>query len=355
MSVDAHMKKILIVNAQLPFVYGGAEYVADRLKNKLCEFGHRADIVRIPFKWYPSERIPDHILAARLLDLTQASGEDVDLVIGLKFPAYYIRHPNKVLWVLHQFRQVYDLWGTPYQDFQATQEGLAIKDIVIHSDNTFLREAKKTYAISKVVAKRMRDFNGIDATPLYPPVDEADLYHDERCGDYLFFPSRLNMIKRQELAMLSMKYVKTGARLVIAGKPDSTQYASYLQGVIKKNGLGGKVDLVFDMTEAQKISCFANALGCLFVPYGEDYGYVTLESFYSKKPVITCADSGGPCDFVEDGINGYVVPPEPEAIAQAIDGLYSDKKGAVRLGKAGYDKLKALDITWDKVIRSLVA
>jgi glycosyltransferase involved in cell wall biosynthesis len=57
---------------------------------------------------------------------------------------------------------------------------------------------------------------------------------------------------------------------------------------------------------------------------------------------------------VEDGINGYVVQPEPEAIAQAIDGLYSDKEKAVRLGKAGYDKLKALDITWDKVARSLI-
>jgi len=349
------MKKIVIANTQVPFVSGGAEYLAERLQKKIIEYGHKAEIVRIPFKWYPPERIPEHILACRLLDLTQASGEDIDVLIGLKFPAYYIKHPNKVLWLLHQFRQVYDLWGTKYQDIPSTPEGLKIRDIIIQSDNTFLREAKKIYTNSKIVAKRLKDFNNIDATLLYPPLDDSDKFYCGEFSDYIFYPSRVNIIKRQALAIESIKYVKTNAKLVIAGKADNESYMNYLQDIIKKNNLQDKVKLMGVITQNEKFKLFADALGCLYIPYDEDsYGFVTLESFYSKKPVITCIDSGGTLETVEDGINGYIVPPEPEVIASAIDELYSNKERAKKMGMAGYEKLLSLNISWDNVIEALL-
>lgn len=349
------MKKIVIANTQVPFVYGGAEYLADRLQKKICEYGYKAEIVKIPFKWYPPERIAEHILACRLLDLTQASGEDIDVLIGLKFPAYYIKHPNKVLWLFHQFRQVYDLWGTEYQGIPSTSEGLKIRDIIIHSDNTFLREAKKIYTNSKVVARRLKDYNNIDSTPLYPPLDDADKCYCGIFSDYIFYPSRMNTIKRQALAIESMKYVKTNAKLILAGKADNESYMSYLQDIIKRNNLQDKVNLMGAITQNEKFKLFADALGCLYIPYDEDsYGFVTLESFYSKKPVITCTDSGGTLEMVEDGINGYIVTPEPQAIANRIDELYSNKEKARKMGMEGYEKLLSLNISWDNVIEALV-
>jgi len=348
-------KKIVIANTQVPFVWGGAEFLAERLRKKLIEYGHEAEIVRIPFKWYPLERIPEHILACRLLDVTQASGEDIDILIAHKFPAYCMKHPNKVLWLFHQFRQVYDLWGTPYQEIPSTPEGLRIRDIVIQSDNTFLKEAKKIYTNSRIVAKRLNDYNGISATPLYPPLENPEAFHCERYGDYIFYPSRVTPIKRQALAIESMKYVKTGARLVIAGKSDAGNYMDELKDNIRKAGLQDRVELLGEISEDEKIRLFAGALGCIYIPYGEDsYGFVTLESYYSRKPVITCTDSGGTDEIVEDGINGCVVPPEPGAVAEAIDSLYARREKAKSLGTAGYDKLLSLNITWDSVIEALV-
>lgn len=32
----------------------------------------------------------------------------MDLVVPMKFPSYLVRHPNKVVWLIHQFRQAYD-------------------------------------------------------------------------------------------------------------------------------------------------------------------------------------------------------------------------------------------------------
>jgi glycosyltransferase involved in cell wall biosynthesis len=349
------MKRILIVNVQAPFVWGGAEMLAEDLKKHLIEYGHKADIVRIPFKWYPSERIPEHILACRLFDLTEASGERVDQIIGLKFPAYFVKHPKKVLWMLHQHRAAYDLWGTKYQDIPSTPEGIAIRNIIMQADNSFLPECEKIYTNSKIVSKRLKDFNDIDSTPLYPPLEGAELFHCEEYDDYIFYPSRVNEIKRQALAIESMRYVKSNVRLIIAGKSDSDSYIEKLQGLIDKYDLASKVTLLGQISQEEKISLFSKALGTMYIPFNEDsYGYVTLEGFYSRKPVITCKDSGGVYEIVEDQVNGFIVDSEPQALADAIDSIGFNKKRATLLGQAGYEKLVSMDITWDNVMRSLI-
>src|SRR4051794_39882965 len=102
--------KVAVVNNCVPFVNGGAEHLADALTSKLSEFGHQAILIRIPFSWEPPQKILECMLACRMLRMP-----NVDRVIALKFPAYYLPHPNKVLWLLHQFRQAYDLWNTEFQ------------------------------------------------------------------------------------------------------------------------------------------------------------------------------------------------------------------------------------------------
>ena len=82
---ESYVMKIAVVSNQAPFVYGGAEYLADTLAARLRGRGHRVDIVRLPFKWYPPQAILEHMLAVRLLNVA-AGGPD--LVIALKFPAY---------------------------------------------------------------------------------------------------------------------------------------------------------------------------------------------------------------------------------------------------------------------------
>src|SRR3984885_11712685 len=105
--------KILIPPSGVPFIRGDAEILADNLLDALSEAGHQAELVVIPFKDYPPGRIPDQILACRLLDLTETCGVRIDRVIGLQFPAYLIPHPHKVIWLLHQHRTAYDLWEDP--------------------------------------------------------------------------------------------------------------------------------------------------------------------------------------------------------------------------------------------------
>jgi len=342
--------KIAIVNNCVPFLYGGAEYLADSLKDKLIEHGHQAIIVKLPFAWDPSTKIIDHMLACRLLKL-----EGIDKVIALKFPAYFVDHPDKVIWLLHQFRQAYDLWGTTYQGIPSTPEGLAVREAIISADNRYLKSAKNIFTISDVVTDRLKSFNNINSTVLHPPLTNTEKYYCNEYRDYFFYPSRINSSKRQHLAIESMRYVKSDVKLVIAGSPDSKNDIDAIESLVQKYNLQGKVKIIKEfITQEHKVELFANALGCAFIPYNEDYGYVALEACYSKKPVISCTDSGGTDLFVKDGKTGFVVPPDAHAISDAMDKLFYNKKLAEDLGNNGYDNIISLNITWDNVITRLL-
>ena len=103
----------------------------------------------------------------------------------------------------------------------------------------------------------------------------------------------------------------------------------------------------------QLIDLLAGARALLFTPFEEDYGYVTLEAFLARKPVITTSDAGGPLEFVEDGVNGFVTAPAADAMAAAIARVTADAAGAARLGEAGHARARL--ISWDGVVEQLMA
>jgi glycosyltransferase involved in cell wall biosynthesis len=341
--------KLAIVNNQAPFVRGGAELLAEWLREKLELYGHRAEVVRIPFRWSPPERIIDHMLAARLLRLV-----NVDRVVALKFPAYYVPHDNKVLWLLHQFRQAYDLWGTQYQDLPDTPTGHRIREAIVAADRRYLQEARQIFTNSKIVGDRLSLYSGLRSEVLFPPVFDADSYSCDGYGDYFFLPGRITAGKRQHVAAEAIAASRSNARLVIAGQPEAPEDLARLREVIERRGLEKRIDVIPRwISDHEKIRLFAGARGVLYLPYGEDsYGYVTLEAFHARKPVITMSDSGGTLELVEDRRNGRVVD-DVNGLARAIDELAEDRGLAESLGGRAQATLADLEITWDRVIECL--
>lgn len=344
--------KILVANNCVPFVRGGAEHLAEALTDKLNEFGHQAMLVRIPFRWEPPRKMLESILACRLMRTP-----NVDRIIAFKFPAYYLPHDNKYLWLLHQFRQVYDLWGTPYQGMEETAENLAVRRSIIEADNTYLREARKIYTNSATTADRLARYNQIASTVLHPPLLETKHFRFGETGSYIFCAGRVTTSKRQHLLVEAMRYTRTAVRLVIAGKTEDPADGERIAQLVAEHGLAGRVTVIDRfIEEEEKAALFADALGTAYIPFDEDsYGYVTIEAFYSGKPVITTTDSGGILQVVRDGETGYVTEPEPAAIAAAMDRLYDDPARARTLGEAGHDLIQSMGLTWEHVISTLTA
>src|SRR5438477_12821126 len=155
--------KIAVCRPQVPFSRGGAEIFTDELVRQLRDRGHEAEIVSVPFKWYPGQRVLTQAFVWRLLDLTEADGRPIDLVVATKFPSYCIRHPNKVVWLLHQFRQAYELDRTELGQFSETAEDRATRRAVQRVDRVALGEAKRVFATSRNVAERLERSTGVAA------------------------------------------------------------------------------------------------------------------------------------------------------------------------------------------------
>lgn len=49
--------KIIIANNVVPFLYGGAEFLADSLAQKLEEYAHLVEKIYIPFSWKTTQNI----------------------------------------------------------------------------------------------------------------------------------------------------------------------------------------------------------------------------------------------------------------------------------------------------------
>jgi glycosyltransferase involved in cell wall biosynthesis len=347
--------RILIATSHVPYIRGGAELHAEGLREALRASGHQAEIVAVPFKWYPPEAILDHMLACRLLDLTEVVGAPVDLLIGLKFPAYLAAHPNKVLWILHQHRTAYELWDHPLGDLIYAPNGLEVRDAIRHADRTILSRARAIYANSANVAARLKKYCDLDSTPLYHPPPGAELFYSEAPGDYLFFPSRLCPSKRQTLVLEALKLTTEPVMLRFAGAADSPGYERNLQAQARKLKVEKRVEWLGEITEAEKRAQYAGALGVVYPPTDEDYGYVTLEAMLASKPLITCTDSGGPLEFVLDGDTGRVVEPTPQAIAGAMDELWQNRARVTTWGKSARERYDAMNLTWRNVVRTLLS
>jgi glycosyltransferase involved in cell wall biosynthesis len=346
--------RVLVLTSQVPFVRGGAEIHAENLVAALTRAGHEAEQVQIPFLWYPPEKMLDHLLACRLLDVTQSNGVPVDRVIGLRFPAYHIPHPNKVMWILHQQRPVFDLWNTEDADLAHYPHGRDVREAIITLERQLLHEARALYANSRNVAERLGRFTRHEAQPLYHPPGGADDFFSRPAESFLFYPSRLCGLKRQDLVLRALAETKETVKVRFAGRPDHPDYVRELQDLAKKLGVADRVEWLGGVDEATKLDHYARCLGVVFPPVDEDYGYITLEAMLSHKPVITCHDSGGPLEFVEDGVTGLIADSTPTSLAAAMDRLWADPTAATTMGQAGRDRYTDLNISWEHVVTTLL-
>jgi glycosyltransferase involved in cell wall biosynthesis len=295
------------------------------------------------------------MLACRLLDLTESNGRTVDRVIGLKFPAYLIKHPNKVLWILHQYRAAYELWGSPLADLTHYPDGLRVRNAIRQADAALIPESRRVYANSLNVARRLKQGTGLDAEPLYHPPRNAPLFSCLAAEDYVYFPSRIGSWKRQDLAIEAMSHVRSDVKMIFSGAPDNAAYLLRLQSRAESLGIAHRIVWLDHVSEERKRELYARCLGVVYPPVDEDLGYVTMEAMLSSKPVITCTDSGGTLEFVRHRESGLVCDATPTGLACAIDELCEHRDLAREWGQTGRRTYEEMDINWPSVVRKLLA
>lgn len=344
--------KIAVVNTSAPFVRGGAEHLADSLLRAIERHGHQAEHVKVPLRWSTPSAIAESMLAAASLRIPEA-----DRVIALKFPGYLIPHPNKVIWLLHQFRQVYELWGTPLQGLPDGAESSALRRAIRAADERAFSEAKAVYCNSAVTARRLQRYNGVRGSVMLAPHGDATAFRSGPVGDYILSFGRITSAKRQYLLVEALQYAGSRTKIVIAGAPEAPEDLQRLRDEVDRLGIGPRVELIPRfVTDEEKVALLSNARAVAYLPVDEDsYGYITAEAMLSGKPVITCADSGGILELVEDGRTGLVCDPNAQSLGEAIGRLSRDVHLVEALGRAARERIEQLDLSWDRTVERLLA
>jgi glycosyltransferase involved in cell wall biosynthesis len=340
--------RIAVCHAQVPFVRGGAEVLSEGLVRELRAREHEAELVTIPFRWYPDTKVLSQALLWRLADLTEAQGRPIDLVVATKFPSYAVRHPNKVVWLVHQFRQAYELDGTDLRQFGEDPAGRAARNAVQRLDEATLGEAKRLFAISANVAQRLRDSTGLEAEVLSPPPQDLPFRCDSY-GDFVLSVGRLDRAKRLDLLLRAMGE-RDGLRVVIAGDGPEREP---LQRLAEELRLDGRVTFTGRIGEQELTDLYAACLAVFYAPIDEDLGLVPYEAFRSEKPVVTTSDAGGPLEVVSDRATGLVVDPTAGSVADAFTWLDANRGEAQAFGRRGREL--AEQVNWDTVVEKLLS
>ena len=362
------MARILVLGARVPFTRGGQEALVDSLVRELKARGHQADELSLPYEPFPKEGILAQAALWRAYDLTKVAGHEVDLVICTKFPTFYARHPKKVVWLVHQRRELYDLYGSRFSDFGDSLRDEAERQLTTDLDTEVLREARVLAGISGNVVDRLAQFNGLKGEVLYPPLPLGDRYHfsvlepsgpDGGAAPFVLSVGRICSIKRIEMIVKAMPLVDPAVTLKIAGVCDEPGYQEYLNNEIAKHHLESRVQFLGRVADEELLNLYRQALAVYYAPHDEDYGYVTLEAFASGRPVIAARDSGGVLEFVRSGQNGLVVDPSEVSVAEAVNQLRHDSALANSLGRQGRELVERLGLIersgWDRVVQVLTS
>jgi glycosyltransferase involved in cell wall biosynthesis len=332
-------KPRIVILANQSSGIGGAERFYVGLRDALEAQGVDAELLSIFSDESTLESIKRTYLRFYDLDLAGFDG-----IISTKGPGYAARHPNHVCYLQHTMRVFYDMFEQEFP--QPTPYLLEQRALIQRLDTAALSDQRirRRFVIGEQVRGRLREVNGLDAEVLY----QASTLSNFRCGnfDYLFLPGRLHRWKRVDLVIRAMRHVKAPVKLLITGTgEDESMFRREAEG-------DDRVAFLGRVTDEELLELYGNALAVAFVPVREDFGLVTLEAFHSRKPVITCVDSGEPAVLVRDGVSGFVCAPDPRDIAIRIELLWEDRDRARRMGEAG--EASVAEIRWDKTAARLI-
>ena len=338
--------RIVVAAPQVPFVRGGAELMADDLVDALRARGHETDLVTLPFKWYPGTRVLDQAFLWRLVDLTESDGRAIDRVIATKFPAYCVRHPNKVAWVLHQFRQAYD-YDRPSSASSASRRRTARRGRPSRA-STLSRSARRGTSSRRPGMSPTGCGASTGSTRSCCRIRRSRWPIARRKPEgYVLSVNRLDRAKRIDLLIEAAKR-EPSLRIVIAGEgPDRARLESLASGLNGQVRFAGRVD------DDELIDLYARSTAVFYAPVDEDFGMVPYEAFLSGKPVVTTLDAGGPLEIVRDRETGVVTEPDASAIADACAYLAGHADEATAWGHAG--RTIAERVTWDACVDALLS
>lgn len=334
---DMQGLRVAILTAGSSGGEGGAERFYVGLQSGFRDFGCKPELIPVPADEPDFDTILSNYKRCQSLDLSA-----YDLVVSTKVPTYAVQHPNHVVYLVHTVRVFDDMF---YETFNPLRDVHYTQRAELHRvDFEAISSAKALFAIGHEVSRRLYRWRGLDCEVLHPPL-ALNGFRSGKAGDYFFLPGRLHPWKRVNLIIEAILGSSLPMKLILAGVGESESHLKALSTHDDRIEFLGRVD------DERLVQLYAESLAVPFVPLREDYGYVTLEAFASGKPVLTCVDSGEPCQFVRPFETGLVVDPTSDSIRQGLEWFWTHRAQAASMG--AHAKQITEGMSWSKTVFAL--
>jgi glycosyltransferase involved in cell wall biosynthesis len=157
----------------------------------------------------------------------------------------------------------------------------------------------------------------------------------------LFF-GYIRKYKGLDLLFEAMDIVRKSMEIHLLVAGEFYDDEQYYRGIVEQRGLGNCVHFLSEYIPNDRVSIIFSAVDCVVLPYrsATQSGIVQIAYNFNKPVIVT--NVGGLAETVEDGISGFVVPPEsPEALADSIEAFYRENRedtfvAGVKIEKAKY-------------------
>jgi glycosyltransferase involved in cell wall biosynthesis len=145
-------------------------------------------------------------------------------------------------------------------------------------------------------------------------------------GDYLAFLGRISPEKRPDRAIAIAR--RAGLKLKIAAKVDAVDRA-YFAEVIEPLLGDPRIEFLGEIGDSEKSTFLGNAAAVLFpIDWPEPFGLVMIEAMACGTPVVAWRCGAVP-EIVDDGVTGFIVTSEDEALS-AVERASSLDRSEIR-------------------------
>jgi len=341
------MPHVLLVIDQFPRTLGGGERVALRLAGLLPKYGFQASI--LTFSAHPeSEGLKSPPCAIFLLPLHRTY--DLDAIRAV-FELRRFLEEERVQ-IVQTFFESSDLWGGCVTKLMSSA-----KLIWSRRDMGILRGRKhwiayrlmaglpdRVFAVSDQVRRHCIEVDHVEpdrTETIYNGLNLSDwsvIPHESREHDELVVATigNIRRVKGHDILVRAVALVASHFPSVIfrvGGDVLEPEYFVELQELVRELGVADRIQFTGGVTDLRRYLTEADIF--VLPSRSEGFSNAIIEAMAASLPVVA-TDVGGNAEAVENGVNGYIVPPEdPSALAAAIMRLLADRQRLLEMGASG--------------------
>lgn len=344
---DSTPPHVLLVVDQFPKTLGGGERIVLTLATLLPKYGYRASI--LTFSIHPQSRVcesppcPIYLLPLkRTYDLTAVRA-------ALELRRFLRVHRVQIV---QTFFESSDIWAG-----FVTKSTSRARLVWSRRDMGILRSRKHdiayqlmrgfpdaVLAVSEQVRRHCIEVDRISPSRVATVYNGLDLANWEvlskpvRSGGEVVVTTvgNIRRVKGHDIFIRAAALITSqfpNVRFSIAGEVLEPEYLKELQSLVSGLQLSDRFTFAGGITNLQEHLYGADIF--VLPSRSEGFSNAIIEAMAASLPVIA-TDVGGNAEAVQDGVTGFVVPPEnPEALAEAISRVLTNPVLAKRMSDAG--------------------